>query len=163
MSKPVIQGELKAAIDWWINEYPQEQRQSAVMPALTLVQEANGGYLTTELMNEVASYLGMSPIEVYEVATFYSLYEHQPVGQYKLAVCHNISCMLRGADELIEHLENKLGIKVGEVTADGRFSIKKVECLGACGGAPVMMVGKDYYENVTELRADELIEKWSQS
>ncbi|MBD3754031.1 MAG: NADH-quinone oxidoreductase subunit NuoE [Gammaproteobacteria bacterium] len=153
----MITGEVKERIDRWISNYPADQRQSAVMPALRIVQEVNGGHLTTELMDEVADYLGMAPIAVYEVATFYGNYEHKPVGKYKLCVCNSISCMLRGKDEVIEYLEEKLGVKVGEVTPDGKFSIKKVECLGACGGAPMMQIGKKYYENLTKESIDEIL------
>ncbi|GAB6033832.1 NADH-quinone oxidoreductase subunit NuoE family protein [Galenea microaerophila] len=154
---PMITGDIKARIDRWISQYPADQKQSAVMPALRIVQEANGGYLTTELMDEVAEYLDMPPIAVYEVATFYSMYEHHPVGEHKICVCTNISCMLRGADEVVRKLEEKLGISVGEVTPDGKFSIKKVECLGACGGAPVIMEGKQYHENITADKVDEFL------
>ncbi len=154
----VIKGEVKARIDRWISHYPADQRQSAVMPALRIVQEVNGGYLTPELMDEVAAYLDMQPAAVYEVATFYSMYEHQPVGKHKICVCHNISCLLRDVDDLIEYLKEKLGVDIGEVTPDGRFSIKKVECLGACGEAPVAMIGKEYYGNLTRERLDELLE-----
>jgi NADH-quinone oxidoreductase subunit E len=154
----LIQGEVKQRIDRWISHYPDGQKRSAVMAALRIVQEVNGGFLTSPIMDEVASYLEMSPMEVYEVATFYSMYEHKPVGKYKLCLCTNISCMLRGSDELLEYLENKLGVGVGEVTKDGRFSIKKVECLGACGGAPVMQIDKVYYEDLTEKRIDEILE-----
>ncbi|MGC9385562.1 MAG: NADH-quinone oxidoreductase subunit NuoE [Hydrogenovibrio sp.] len=154
----MIQGDVKARIDRWISHYPQDQKRSAVMSALRIVQEVNGGHLTTQLMDEVADYLDMTPIAVYEVATFYSMYEHQPVGKHKICLCTNISCMLRGSDEILEHLEKKLGVGVGEVTDDGRFSIKKVECLGACGGAPMMMIGKEYYENLTEASVDEILD-----
>lgn len=154
----MIQGEVKARIDRWISHYPEDQKRSAVMSALRIVQEVNGGHLTTQLMDEVADYLDMTPIAVYEVATFYSMYEHQPVGKHKICLCTNISCMLRGSDEILEHLEKKLGVGVGEVTDDGRFSIKKVECLGACGGAPMMMIGKEYYENLTEATVDEILD-----
>lgn len=154
----VIKGDVKARIDRWIAQYPEDQRQSAVMPALRIVQEVNGGYLTRELMDEVADYLGMPPIAVYEVATFYSMYEHKPVGKYKICMCTNISCMLRDVDDLVDYLKEKLGVDVGEVTPDGRFSIKKVECLGACGEAPVAMIGKEYHGNLTRERLDELLE-----
>lgn len=154
----IIQGDVKVRIDRWVSHYPADQKQSAVMPALRIVQEVNGGHLTTELMDQVADYLDMTPIAVYEVATFYSMYEHEPVGKHKICLCTNISCMLRGSDEILEHLENKLGVGVGEVTEDGKFSIKKVECLGACGGAPMMMIGKDYYENLTEASVDEILD-----
>ncbi|MBN2607312.1 NAD(P)H-dependent oxidoreductase subunit E [Hydrogenovibrio sp. JE_KL2] len=154
----VIQGEVKERIDRWVSHYPEDQKQSAVMPALRIVQEVSGGSLTTELMDQVADYLEMTPIAVYEVATFYSMYEHKPVGRHKICLCTNISCMLRGSDEILEHLEKKLGVGVGEVTPDGKFSIKKVECLGACGGAPMMMLGKEYYENLTEESLDEILD-----
>jgi len=154
----VIKGEVKERIDRWIAQYPGDQRQSAVMPALRIVQEVNGGFLTRELMDEVADYLGMPPIAVYEVATFYSMYEHKPVGRHKICMCTNISCMLRDADDLVEYLKEKLGVDIGEVTPDGKFSIKKVECLGACGEAPVAMIGKEYYGNLTRERLDELLD-----
>lgn len=157
----IIQGEVKARIDRWISHYPAEQKQSAVMPALRIIQEINAGYLTTELMDQVADYLDMRPIAVYEVATFYSMYEHEPVGKHKLAVCTNISCMLRGSDDIVDYLEKKLKVSVGSVTEDGLFSIKKVECLGACGGAPMMMVDKQYYENLTEESLDALLEEFA--
>lgn len=154
----VITGSVKERIDRWVARYPTDQKQSAVMAALRIVQETQGGYLTTELMNQVADYLEMTPIAVYEVATFYSNYEHQPVGKYNICVCNSISCMLRGRDEILAHLEDKLNIQPGEVTEDGRFSIKKVECLGACGGAPMMQIGKTYYENLTESSVDEILD-----
>lgn len=157
-TQTMIQGEVKKEIDQWVAQYPEDQSQSAVMSALQIVQDANGGHLTTPLMDEVADYLGMTPIAVYEVATFYSMYEHEPVGRHKLCVCTNISCMLRGCDELLDYMKGKLNVEVGEVTQDGKFSIKTVECLGACGGAPMMMVGKDYYENLDEKRVDEILD-----
>lgn len=157
----IIIGEVKSRIDRWISHYPEDQKQSAVMPALRIVQEVNGGHLTTELMNQVADYLNMRPIAVYEVATFYSMYEHNPVGKHKFAICTNISCMLRGSDELLEHMKKRLGVGVREVTPDGLFSIKKVECLGACGFAPVIMLDKEYLENVDEEMFDKLVEDLS--
>lgn len=146
----MIQGDVKKRIDTWIANYPEDQRQSATMPALRIVQEANGGHLTTELMDEIAEYLGVAPIAVYEVATFYGNYNHQPVGKHQINWCNSISCYLRGGEELRAKLEEKLGVKPGEVTADGKFSIKKVECLGACGGAPMCKIGKTYHENLDE-------------
>lgn len=160
-SNSILQGNVQERIDRWISHYPADQKQSAVMPALRIVQEVNGGHLTTEIMDQVAEYLDMRPIAVYEVATFYSMYEHAPVGKNKLALCTNISCMLRGSDEILAYLEKKLDVGVGEVTKDGLFSIKKVECLGACGGAPMMMVDKEYYENLTEASIDALLEELS--
>lgn len=154
----IIQGDVKTRIDRWLARYPDDQKQSAVIAALRIVQEVNGGHLTQDLMDQVASYLEMTPISVYEVATFYSNFEHKPVGRHKICLCTNISCMLRGSDDLLEYLQKKLGVGVGEVTADGKFSIKKVECLGACGGAPMMQVGKVYYEDLTEARLDDILD-----
>lgn len=145
-----IQGKVKERIDRWIAEYPADQKQSACMPALRIVQETNNGYLTNDLMDQVAEYLDMTPIAVYEVATFYGNYNHQPVGRHQINWCNSISCYLRDGESLRSKLEDKLGIKPGEVTEDGKFSIKKVECLGACGGAPMCKIGKDYYENLDE-------------
>jgi NADH-quinone oxidoreductase subunit E len=154
-----IVGELKDKIDAHLAKYPSDQRKSAIMPALTLAQNANNGYLTNPLMNQIAHYLGVSPMEVYEVATFYSMYEHAPVGQFKICVCKNISCMLRGSDELLAHMQKVLGVGLNEVTADGRFSIKEVECLGACGGAPALYINNDYYEHVDAAAFDALIKE----
>lgn len=154
-----IQGEVKERIDRWIARYPEGQKKSAVMPALRIVQENHEGYLTTELMDQVAEYLDIQPIEVYEVATFYSMYQHQPVGKYQICLCTNISCMLRGSDELLEHMKKKIGVNnVGEISPDGKFSIRKVECAGACGGAPMMWIGKTYYENLTDEKVDEILD-----
>jgi NADH-quinone oxidoreductase subunit E len=150
--------EVRAEIDRWIAKYPPEWKQSAVMAALRIVQDDNGGWLTTELMNDVAAYLEMPAIAVYEVATFYSMYELKPVGKHKICVCTNVSCMINKADVIVDHLQDKLGIGFGEVTDDGRFSLKEVECLGACGGAPMMQIGKQYYENLTPEIVDAILE-----
>ncbi|MEW8522729.1 MAG: NAD(P)H-dependent oxidoreductase subunit E [Candidatus Thiodiazotropha endolucinida] len=150
--------EIRAEIDRWIAKYPEEWKQSAVMGALMVVQDSNGGWLTTELMDQVATYLNMPPIAVYEVATFYSMYELKPVGKHKICVCTNVSCMTNKSDLIVEHLEKKLGIGFGEVTEDGRFSLKEVECLGACGGAPMMQIGRQYYENLTPEIVDAILE-----
>ncbi len=149
--------EVRAEIDRWVAKYPPEWKQSAVMAALRIVQDDNGGWLTTELMNDVAAYLEMPPIAVYEVATFYSMYELKPVGKHKICVCTNVSCMINKADVIVDHLKEKLGIGFGEVTEDGRFSLKEVECLGACGGAPMMQIGKQYYENLTPEIVDAIL------
>lgn len=150
--------EVRAEIDQWIAKYPEDWQQSACMAALLIVQDANGGSLTTELMDQVADYLDMPPIAVYEVATFYSMYEHKPVGRHKICLCTNISCMINGSDNIYEHLRSRLGIGFGEVTEDGRFSIKEVECLGACGGAPMMQIGHTYYENLTSELVDQILD-----
>ena len=154
----LINAESKADIDKWIAKYPPEQKQSAVMAALRIVQDQNGGYLTGELIEAIAEYLGMPSIAVYEVATFYSMYEMKPVGKYKICVCTNISCMLCGSDDVVQHLQNKLGIKLGQTTEYGMFTLKEVECLGACVNAPVLQVGNEYYENLTKEKLDKLIE-----
>jgi len=163
MSKPnasaILSEETRLAIDRWLAKYPSDQKQSAVMGALTVVQDANGGWLTTELMDAVADYLDMQPIAVYEVATFYSMYELKPVGQHKLCMCTNVSCMLRGSEEIVEHLEKKLDIKLGETTSNKKFTLKEVECLGACGGAPMMQIGREYHENLTPDKVDDILAK----
>jgi NADH-quinone oxidoreductase subunit E len=150
--------EIRARIDKWVANYPEGWQQSAVMPALRIVQEENGGWLTTELMDDVAAYLDMPAIAVYEVATFYSMYELKPVGRHKICVCTNVSCMINGSDGIRGHIEKKLGITFGQVTEDGKFSMKEVECLGACGGAPMMQIGKEYYENLTPDEVDRILD-----
>lgn len=154
----LLSSEIRAAIDLWVAKYPAGWQQSAVMAALMIVQESNGGYLTEALMDQVADYLDMPPIAVYEVATFYSMYELKPVGKHKICVCTNVSCMVCGSDGIVEHLRERLGIGFGEITNDGRFSLKEVECLGACGGAPMMQIGKQYYENLTPELVDSILD-----
>ncbi|MBI1423058.1 MAG: NADH-quinone oxidoreductase subunit NuoE [Gammaproteobacteria bacterium] len=154
----LITAESKADIDKWVAKYPQNQKQSAVMAALRILQDQNGGYLTNDLIEAVAEYLEMPTIAVYEVATFYSMYELKPVGKHKICVCTNISCMLCGSDTIVGHLQKKLGIKLGETTADGRFTLKEVECLGACVNAPMLQIGHQYYENLTPEKLDQIID-----
>lgn len=149
--------DLKKQIDVWIAKYPADQKQSAVIPALHIVQDKYH-WLTTDVMDEVAEYLEMPAISVYEVATFYSMFELKPTGANKFCVCTNISCLLRGSEKVVEHLENRLGIKMGESTEDGKFALKEVECLGACGGAPMMLLNKEYIENLTPEKLDEIID-----
>ena len=144
-------------IDVWIAKYPADKKQSAVMSALRIAQDQNRGFLTEDLMDAVAEYLDMRPIAVYEVATFYSMYELEPVGKHKICVCTNISCMLCGSDKIVSHLTSKLGIKLGETTNDGRFTLKEVECLGACVNAPMFQIGDTYYENLTEEKVDQVL------
>jgi len=150
--------EVREQIDSWVAKYPDGWQQSACMPALTIVQDTNGGYLTRELMDQVADYLDMPPIAVYEVASFYSMYEHKPMGRHKICLCTNVSCMICGSDNILEHIRNRLGIGFGEVTPDGRFGLKEVECLGACGGAPMMQIGHTYYENLTPELVDQILD-----
>lgn len=148
-----------AEIDAALAQHPKEGRRSAVIAALHAVQHENNGYLTVPLMNAVADYLDLEPIKVYEVATFYSMFETKPVGRNSISVCTNISCMLRGADDIVAHVENKLGIKTGESTEDGRIYLKcEEECLAACKDAPMMMVNHKYYENLTAEKVDEILD-----
>ena len=154
----LITEESRADIDQWIAKYPADRRESACMPALRILQEQNGGWLTTELMDAVAEYLDMPAIAVYEVATFYSMYEMKPVGRHKICVCTNISCLLCGSDDIVKHLNDKLGIKFGEITEDGKFSLKEVECLGACAGAPMMQIDRKYHENLTPEKIDAILD-----
>jgi NADH-quinone oxidoreductase subunit E len=154
----ILSPQVRTEIDRWIAKYPSEWKQSAVMGALSVVQDDNGGWLTSELMDAVAAYLEMPPIAVYEVATFYSMYELKPVGKHKICICTNVSCMINKADVIVDHLQERLGIGFGQVTDDGRFSLKEVECLGACGGAPMMQIGKQYYENLTPEIVDAILE-----
>ena len=153
----LINEDSKKEIDRWVNKYPQGQQKSAVMSALRILQDQNRGFLTEDLMDAIAEYLEMPAIAVYEVATFYSMYELEPVGKHKICVCTNISCMLCGSDTVVGHLSKKLGIKLGETTIDGRFTLKEVECLGACVNAPVIQIGDKYYENLTEEKIDQVL------
>ena len=157
-SSTILSEAVIAEINVWVAKYPADQKQSAVMGALHAVQDDNNGSLTTELMDAIADYLEMPAIAVYEVATFYSMYELKPVGKHKIAVCTNISCLLCGSDEIVDHLNNKLGVKFGQTTEDGRFTLKEVECLGACGGAPMFQIGKTYYENLTTEKVDQILD-----
>ena len=146
-------------IDHWVGKFPAGRQRSAVLSALRATQEQNHGHLTVELMDAVAEYLQLPPIQVYEVASFYSMFETHPCGRHHVSVCTNISCMLRGAFELVEHVEKKLGIRSGESTADGRIFLKREEeCLAACTGAPMMMIDHTYYENLTPARVDEVLD-----
>jgi NADH-quinone oxidoreductase subunit E len=154
--------ESRAEIDTWVAKYPADRKQSAVMAALRIAQDQNGGWLSTDLIDAVAEYLQMETIAVYEVATFYSMYELEPVGRHKIAICTNISCLLRGSDDIVAHLEKRLGIKLGETTADGRFTLKEVECLGACVGAPMCQIGRQYHELLTPEKLDAIVDQLEQ-
>jgi len=146
-------------IEQWKSRFPEGKERSAVISALHTVQHENGGYLTAELMNAVADYLNLPTIQVYEVATFYSMFQTKPVGRHNVAICTNVACMLRGSDEIVEHVEDKLGVKIGESTGDGRIYLKREEeCLAACCGAPMMMVDHKYYENLTTDQVDEILD-----
>lgn len=140
-----------------IARYPEGKQKSALLPVLHLAQESFGGWLSAESMDYVASLLQIEPIEVYEVATFYSMYNLKPVGKYLFEVCHTGPCMLNGSDNIIDYIKETLGISNGETTADGLFTLKTVECLGACGYAPMMQLGKFYREHLTKAKVDEII------
>ena len=142
-----------------ISFYPEGKQKSAVIPVLHLAQKEFGGWLSSDAMDYVASLLNILPIEVYEVATFYSMYNLKPVGKYMFEVCHTGPCMINGSDDIIKHIHDKLGIKPGETTADGLFTLKTVECLGACGYAPMMQFGKNYREHLTKEKVDAIIEE----
>lgn len=140
-----------------INFYPEGKQKSAVIPVLHLAQQEFGGWLSAETMDYVASLLQLEPIEVYEVATFYSMYNLKPVGKHMFEVCQTGPCMLNGSDDIIKYIYDKLGIKPGETSADGLFTLKTVECLGACGYAPMMQMGKNYREHLTKEKIDAII------
>ena len=140
-----------------INFYPEGKQRSAVIPVLHLAQQEFGGWLSSETMDYVASILSMEPIEVYEVATFYSMYNLKPVGKYLFEVCQTGPCMINGSDDILKYIYEKLGIKPGETSADGMFTLKTVECLGACGYAPMMQLGKNYREHLTKDKVDAII------
>lgn len=146
-------------IDNWVAKFPDGKQRAACIAALRVVQHENKGYLTVELMDAVAAYLGMEPIAVYEVATFYSMLETGKVGRHSVSVCTNISCMLCGGEDILAHAERKLGIKAGESTPDGRILLKREEeCLAACSAAPMMMVDHVYYTDLTPERVDEILD-----
>jgi len=144
-------------IEVWIKKYPGNRKRPPIMPTLKIVQEYNGNNLTTEMMQAVAEYLDVPHVAVYEVATFYSMFNLNKMGQHVLSVCTNISCSLRGSDIVVKHLEDRLNIKLGETTEDGLFSIKEVECMAACGGAPMLEVDKVYHENLTPEKIDKIL------
>jgi NADH-quinone oxidoreductase subunit E len=155
-----LSAHVREEIDRWVAKFPPDRKRSAVISALHAAQHENHGYLTTELMDAVAAYLGLPPIQVYEVATFYSMFETKPVGRHHVSVCTNISCMLRGSQEVVDHVEKKLGIKTGESTPDGRIYLKREEeCLAACTGAPMMMVDHVYHENLTPASIDKILDE----
>lgn len=149
----------RSEIDDWLKKYPADKKRSAVLAALREAQHQNEGFLTTELMDAVADYLDLPRIQVYEVATFYSMYETKPVGRHNVAICTNISCMLMGSDSVVEYIERKLGCKVGESTEDGRIYLKQEEeCLAACAAGPMMQVDHVYHEKLTPEKIDEILD-----
>jgi NADH-quinone oxidoreductase subunit E len=155
----LLTAESRTHIDAWLTKFPAEQKQSAVLTALQAAQEQNGGWVSRDLMDAVADYLGMLPVQVYEVGTFYSMIELEPVGRNMVALCTNLSCMLCGSETIVEHVEKKLGIKLGETTADGRITLKlEEECLAACTAGPMMTVNGHYKENLTPEKVDAILD-----
>ena len=151
---------IKEEIDQWVQKFPQGKQRSAIIAALHSVQHFNQGFLTTELMNEVADYLDLPRIQVFEVASFYSMFNTQPVGRHEISICTNISCMLRGSDEILDHIEERLNIKAGESTPDGKIFLKKEEeCLAACTGAPMLMIDHHYIENLNIKKVNEILDE----
>jgi NADH-quinone oxidoreductase subunit E len=148
-----------AKVNEFIAQYPEGKQKSAILAILHLVQEENG-WLSINAMDQVAAVLGIKPIEVYEVATFYTMFHIEPVGNHVLEVCRTGPCMLVGSDQIIQHIENKLGIKVGETSSDGMFTLKTVECMGACGYGPMFQCKGKNYEHLTTEKVDELIEQF---
>ena len=148
-------------LDLIVQKYPT--KKAALLPALWLAQEENGGWIPREAMKDVADYLGLVPADVEGVATFYTMYNKAPIGKYHLEICHNIVCMALGADKLIEHVGQKLGIDKGETTPDRKFTLNGAECLGACANAPCMMVGDTYYEDLDDAKTDRILEELARS
>ncbi|MGD8710289.1 MAG: NAD(P)H-dependent oxidoreductase subunit E [Ectothiorhodospiraceae bacterium] len=162
LSEQYLSDHQREEIDHWLGKFPDDPkgRRSAVIPALHIAQEGNEGWLSRELMDAVAEYLGLEPVKVYEVATFYSMFHVKEAGRHKVNICTNISCMLRGGEEILEHAERKLGVKVGETTPDGRITlVREEECLAGCTGAPMMLVDEEYHLDLTPEKVDEILDK----
>ena len=157
MSAVSLSAESLAEIDRELSKFPADRRQSALMAALRIAQDEHG-WLSPELIEYVAGVIGVPAVRALEVATFYSMYDLEPVGKHKIEVCTNISCMLRGCDKIVDHLKNKLDVDFGETTEDGKFTLREVECLAACAGAPMMQIGHDYYEDLTPEKVDQILE-----
>ena len=155
----VLSEHTRRELDHWIAKFPPGRQRSACIAGLRAAQEQNNGFLTSELMDAVAEYLKLQPIQVYEVASFYSMFETHPCGRHHVSICTNISCYLNGGDELVAHAEKKLGIKTNQSTPDGRIFLKREEeCLAACTGAPMMMVDHDFHENLTPAKLDAILD-----
>ena len=154
-----LSSHIKEEIESWKARFPEDRQRSAVISALHAVQHENRGFVTAQQMNAIAEYLELPSIQVYEVATFYSMFQTKEVGRNEVAICTNVACMLRGADDLVDHVEKKLGAKLGHSTEDGKVFLKREEeCIAACCGAPAMMVNHKYYENLTVEMVDEILD-----
>ena len=155
----IINKEISILIDNVLKKFPKERNKSAIIESLLILQHHNSGYVTKEIMHELAEYLSVSEIDIYEVATFYTIINTKPIGRNIIAVCNNVSCMLRGSDKILSHIEKKLNIKVGESTADNKIYLKdEIECLAACNGAPMMQINHKNYENISLEQVDKIIE-----
>lgn len=158
-SAHVLSERSRQAIDKWVAKYPKGQQKSAICAAIKIVQEENGGYIDEARLHAIADHLNISKIEAMEVASFYDMVEMKPIGRYKLAVCTNVSCMLCGCGPIVDHLEERLGVKMGETTPDGLFTLRDVECLAACVGAPMLQVNdKEFHEKLTVEKVDALLD-----
>lgn len=155
LAEQVLTPEMRAEIDHWISKYPPDRKQSAVIPALHVCQDANGGWLKQEHLDAIAEYLGIAPATVYEVANFYSMFDLKPCGRHKVNICTNISCMLRGGYEVLEAFESKLGLKRGQSSA--KFTLVEEECIAACDHAPCALVGTKYFYDITPAQVGEII------
>lgn len=150
---------VRTKIDNWVMRYPVDHKRSGILEALRYTQEANNNWLTTDLLDAVAEYMGMPNIAVYEVATFYTMFNLKPVGRHLIEVCTNISCMLSGCDKIVNHLKKRLQINWKETTPDGKFTLREAECLAACANAPMMQIGKKYYEDLTPEKVDKILDE----
>ncbi len=159
ITQTLLSVSVRAKIDHWMKRYPAEQKRSAVMAALHFTQEENSGWLSDELLAAVADYLEMPKIAVYEVATFYTMYNLKPVGRHVIEVCTSISCMLCGCDKIVDQLQKKLKIDFDETTADGKFTLRRVECLASCTTAPMFQIGKKYYESLTPEKVNTILDE----
>lgn len=146
-------------IEHWRKKYPPERKRPPIIAALKVVQQENNNWLSEELMTAVADYLDVPHIAVFEVATFYTMFHLKPVGKHVISVCTNLSCMMCGSKQIVDHLQQRLGIKLGETTADGKFTLKEVECMAACGGAPMLEVQETYHENLTPQKVDQILQQ----
>jgi NADH-quinone oxidoreductase subunit E len=156
----LLSQDTRREIDHWVAKFPPGRQRSASLAALRAAQEQNQGFLTADLMDAVAEYLKLAPIQVYEVARFYSMFETHPCGRHHVSICTNISCMLNGAEELVTHAQRKLGIRLNESTPDGRIFLKREEeCLAACTGAPMMMVDHVFHEHLTPEKLDAILDE----
>ena len=158
LAMTLLTDETRSHMDYWLAKYPNDQRRSAVIGSLHAAQDQNKGWLSKEIMQAVAQYLEIPDAWVFEAASFYSMFFTEPAGEHKVAICTNISCMLRGANEVVNYAENKLGIKLGETTADGKITlVKEEECVAGCVGAPLMIVNGHYHENLTNEKIDQIL------